>query len=137
MKRYCIEILMGMLVASFIYVVTGIYTDRLTLYFKIIFLGSGALIGLCSELFYREPFNIIITYALHAILTFIIISGMNVLLYHSWFLLTTTIFFHYVIQFALIYVVVCVIAIIATRKETDHINQSIQKRRHRDSLKHE
>lgn len=120
---------MGMMVGSLFYVITGIYTNPLTLKFKLLFLGASGLIGLLSFIFSVEQLGLITSWILHGVATFVIIVGLNFSLNEQAPLFQYPTLITFILEFILIYIIICVIAVCIYRYSTKQINEDIKKRK--------
>lgn len=121
--------LMGMMVGSLVYMITGVYTDALTLKFKVLYLGASGLVGLLSYIFEIERIGIVWEWLIHGTLTFLIVIGLNFSLDSHFPLFEYPLIITFTAEFIVIYVVICTISAMMFHRSSKEINEDIKKRK--------
>lgn len=123
------RILMGMMCGSLVYLLTGFYTDQLTIRFRILYLGASGLIGLLSYIFDIEKLGMLWGIIIHCVLTYLIVLGLNFALYANFPWLQYPIIVTFTIEFIIVYVVIFSTVMTFFNHYVKEINKDIKKRK--------
>lgn len=123
------RILMGMMCGSLVYLLTGFYTDQLTVRFRILYLGASGLIGLLSYIFDIEKLGMLWGIIIHCVLTYLIVLGLNFALYANFPWLQYPIIVTFTIEFIIVYVVIFSTVMTFFNHYVKEINKDIKKRK--------
>lgn len=123
------RILMGMMCGSLVYLLTGFYTDQLTVRFRILYLGASGLIGLLSYIFDIEKLGMLWGIIIHCVLTYLIVLGLNFALYDNFPWLQYPIIVTFTIEFIIVYVVIFSTVMTFFNHYVKEINKDIKKRK--------
>lgn len=123
------RILIGMMFGSLVYLLTGFYTDQLTVRFRILYLCASGLIGLLSYIFDIEKLGMLWGIIIHCVLTYLIVLGLNFALYANFPWLQYPIIVTFTIEFIIVYVVIFSTVMTFFNHYVKEINKDIKKRK--------
>lgn len=123
----------GMLLGSFLYIATGLYSSANGLFDRIVFLFASGLIGLLSLIFKIERIGIIWEFVIHGVLSYIIVVCLNLVITPSFDFWNPSVFTIFTIEFLIIYVIVCTIVMVMFHRSTKEINEEITKRKQKNN----
>ncbi|MCK8611919.1 DUF3021 domain-containing protein [Apilactobacillus nanyangensis] len=132
-KRFFI----GMLIGSFLYVVTGVYINNSSYNIsdRLIFLFASGLIGLLSVIFKSEKIGIVWEFIIHGVLSYIIVVALNLVITPYFDFWNPKIFTTFTFEFLVIYVIICTSSIVTFHRSTKEINDEITKRKQKMNQK--
>lgn len=126
---------MGILYGSFLYVVTGLYSNANGFFDRMVFLFASGLIGLLSVIFKSEKIGIVWEFVIHGILSYIIVVALNLVITPYFDFWDSNVFTAFTFEFLVIYVIICTLSMVTFNRSTREINDAITKRKQKINQK--